>query len=112
MIVLEKADAKIWAMTDILEMIDENLVEMIEENLAETTDFLEKKKESAIVTCADCGTECEVPFVPKTDRPVYCSDCFRQNKPEDSRDDRFSRNDRERVSRDDRRSRNDRDSQR
>ena len=64
------------------------------------------RKESATVTCADCGTECQVPFVPKTDRPVYCSDCFRQNKPQDSGSDRYSRNDREsRYSRNDRESR-------
>ena len=54
------------------------------------------------MTCADCGTECEVPFVPKTNRPVYCSDCFRQNKPDDSRNDRFSRSDRESNRRDSR----------
>ena len=30
--------------------------------------------------CAACGKECKVPFEPKTDRPVYCSDCFRANK--------------------------------
>ena len=63
------------------------------------------RRESATVNCADCGTECEVPFVPRTDRPVYCSDCFRQNKPQDSRSDRFSRDDRRRESsRDERRS--------
>ena len=70
----------------------------------------DNNRESATVTCADCGTECEVPFVPKTDRPVYCSECFRQNKPQDSRDDRYSRNDRNSRSRDDRYSRNDRNS--
>lgn len=26
--------------------------------------------------CADCGNECEVPFQPNQDKPVYCSDCF------------------------------------
>ncbi|MCL0041343.1 zinc-ribbon domain containing protein [Dehalococcoidia bacterium] len=26
--------------------------------------------------CAACGSECEVPFQPRGDRPVYCSDCF------------------------------------
>jgi CxxC-x17-CxxC domain-containing protein len=26
--------------------------------------------------CAECGGEAEVPFVPKTDKPVYCSSCF------------------------------------
>ena len=41
----------------------------------------EKHNEPAIVTCSDCGRECEIPFVPKHDRPVYCSDCFKRNKP-------------------------------
>ena len=49
-----------------------------------------RRGESATVTCADCGTECEIPFVPKHDRPVYCSDCFRQNKAQDSVDDHYS----------------------
>ena len=31
-------------------------------------------------TCANCGKECKVPFEPKTDRPVYCSDCFARIK--------------------------------
>ncbi|WP_409967893.1 zinc-ribbon domain containing protein [Bengtsoniella intestinalis] len=26
--------------------------------------------------CAECGTTCQVPFQPRNDRPVYCSDCF------------------------------------
>jgi len=26
--------------------------------------------------CADCGKDCEVPFRPSGDKPVYCSDCF------------------------------------
>ncbi len=62
--------------------------------------------ESTTVTCADCGTQCQVPFVPRTDKPVYCSDCFRQNKPQDSRDDRNSRSSyRRESSRDNSRSR-------
>jgi CxxC-x17-CxxC domain-containing protein len=28
--------------------------------------------------CASCGKECKVPFEPKNDRPVYCSDCFKK----------------------------------
>lgn len=27
--------------------------------------------------CAQCGKDTEVPFQPRGDRPVYCSDCFR-----------------------------------
>lgn len=26
--------------------------------------------------CASCGRETTVPFIPREDRPVYCSDCF------------------------------------
>jgi len=32
------------------------------------------------VVCAECGKETEVPFEPREDRPVYCSDCFRKVK--------------------------------
>jgi CxxC-x17-CxxC domain-containing protein len=28
--------------------------------------------------CAQCGKETQVPFKPSGDRPVYCSDCFKQ----------------------------------
>ena len=28
------------------------------------------------VTCANCGNEAQVPFQPRDDRPVYCSDCY------------------------------------
>jgi CxxC-x17-CxxC domain-containing protein len=31
--------------------------------------------------CASCGSACQVPFQPRQDRPVYCSDCFSKNKP-------------------------------
>jgi CxxC-x17-CxxC domain-containing protein len=27
-------------------------------------------------TCAQCGQEAQLPFEPRTDKPVYCSDCF------------------------------------
>lgn len=32
--------------------------------------------------CADCGCDCKIPFEPKTDRPVYCSECFTRVKEE------------------------------
>jgi CxxC-x17-CxxC domain-containing protein len=31
--------------------------------------------------CVDCGNDCEVPFQPKTDKPVYCKKCWTQHKP-------------------------------
>ena len=79
-------------------------------------------REDTTVTCADCGDQCTVPFVPRSNKPVYCSDCFRQYKPDDSSNDRPSRDDRgsrysrddrgSRYSRDDRGSRNSRDNSR
>lgn len=33
------------------------------------------------VKCAQCGKDTEVPFEPRGDKPVYCSDCFRKIKP-------------------------------
>ena len=31
-------------------------------------------------TCAECGKECEVPFKPSQDRPVYCRECFQKKR--------------------------------
>ena len=43
----------------------------------------ERKMYKAV--CAECGQDCEVPFVPKGDRPVYCKACYsnirKQNSP-------------------------------
>ncbi len=36
------------------------------------------RREMHTVTCANCGKPAQVPFVPRGDRPVYCSDCFSQ----------------------------------
>jgi CxxC-x17-CxxC domain-containing protein len=33
---------------------------------------------STQVVCDNCGKETHVPFVPRGDRPVYCSDCYNQ----------------------------------
>jgi CxxC-x17-CxxC domain-containing protein len=33
------------------------------------------------VKCAQCGKDTEVPFEPRSGKPVYCSDCFRQMSP-------------------------------
>jgi CxxC-x17-CxxC domain-containing protein len=30
--------------------------------------------------CAECKKECEVPFKPREDRPVYCKECFSKRK--------------------------------
>ena len=31
--------------------------------------------------CAECGQATEVPFEPRTDRPVYCRTCFARRSP-------------------------------
>jgi len=32
------------------------------------------------VVCAECNKECEIPFKPSGDRPVYCKECFSKRK--------------------------------
>ena len=32
------------------------------------------------VKCSSCGKQTEVPFKPSGDRPVYCRECYMQNK--------------------------------
>ena len=34
-------------------------------------------REYFAVLCSSCGNQAQVPFKPRMDRPVYCSDCFR-----------------------------------
>ena len=43
----------------------------------------ERQMFSAI--CSSCGKEALVPFQPRSDRPVYCSDCFATQRGETSR---------------------------
>ena len=39
-----------------------------------------RPREMLMATCADCKKECEVPFKPSGDRPVYCKECFSKRK--------------------------------
>ena len=39
-----------------------------------------RPREMFTVVCADCGTETQVPFQPRNERPVYCRDCFENHK--------------------------------
>lgn len=45
--------------------------------------------------CSKCGKECEVPFRPTGDKPIYCNDCFGANRDrgEARGGDRFPRKD-------------------
>lgn len=40
------------------------------------------RREMHRATCGECGKDCEVPFRPSGDRPVYCSDCFDRRRNE------------------------------
>ena len=68
----------------------------------QNNDYRQRSLHKAV--CADCGKECEVPFRPTGDRPVYCRDCFgkrkaasgpfnekRDNKPERARPEHHAR---------------------
>lgn len=35
-----------------------------------------QRREMHSAICAECGAQAQVPFVPRNDRPVYCSNCF------------------------------------
>src|ERR1044071_1900117 len=38
------------------------------------------QREMPTAVCASCGKDAQVPFVPRGDKPVYCSDCFQQQR--------------------------------
>ena len=37
-------------------------------------------REQYETVCAECGKPTTVPFVPKSDRPIYCSECFAKHR--------------------------------
>ncbi len=43
------------------------------------------QREMYTTTCSSCGKEAQVPFVPRGDKPVYCSDCFQSQRQSNSR---------------------------
>ena len=47
-------------------------------NSFNSMNFGERKMHKAV--CAECKKECEVPFKPSEDRPVYCKDCYQKHK--------------------------------
>lgn len=41
---------------------------------------LKAEREMHVITCDECGAEAQVPFKPKNDKPVYCSECFAKHR--------------------------------
>lgn len=50
-----------------------------------------ERPEMFTATCDQCGRECQVPFRPSGDKPVYCSDCFESKRDDGDRDSRSPR---------------------
>jgi len=46
-------------------------------------------KEMFDAKCADCGNDCQIPFRPRGDKPVYCRECFQDHKPEQRSESRY-----------------------
>ena len=40
------------------------------------------EREMFTATCSSCGKDAQVPFRPTSGKPVYCSDCFRTQRPQ------------------------------
>jgi CxxC-x17-CxxC domain-containing protein len=39
------------------------------------------EREMFSAKCSQCGQEARVPFQPRSDKPVYCRDCFQSRQP-------------------------------
>jgi len=42
--------------------------------------FNDRPREMHKAVCSECKKDCEVPFKPKEDRPVFCKECFMKQK--------------------------------
>lgn len=51
--------------------------------------YRREASEMHTATCASCGGEAQVPFVPRGDKPVYCSNCFQSQRPARSSNSRW-----------------------
>jgi len=40
----------------------------------------DRPREMFDAKCADCGNDCQLPFKPREDRPVYCRECFQNHR--------------------------------
>lgn len=47
--------------------------------------FERRSAEMHDVVCAKCGKDCQVPFKPTSDKPVFCNDCFKSESPRSER---------------------------
>jgi CxxC-x17-CxxC domain-containing protein len=45
-----------------------------------STGYGRPERQMYTAVCSDCGGEARVPFQPRGDKPVYCSDCFSRQR--------------------------------
>lgn len=70
---------------EVEEETEEKEEESTEEEKEEAPQAGEKDKfgrQMFNVKCSDCGKDCQVPFKPSGDRPVYCRDCYQKHRPQ------------------------------
>ncbi len=48
--------------------------------------FDRRPREMHKATCAECKQECEVPFKPSGDKPVYCKECYAKKQDSEDRE--------------------------
>jgi CxxC-x17-CxxC domain-containing protein len=49
--------------------------------------FERRERQMYPAVCAECGQDTQVPFEPRGDKPVYCSNCFESRRPTSYGDD-------------------------
>ena len=52
-----------------------------ERNGSSGSSYGSRQQQMFSAVCAECGKDTQVPFEPRGDKPVYCSDCYRKVKP-------------------------------
>ncbi|MBS7615650.1 DEAD/DEAH box helicase [Candidatus Bathyarchaeota archaeon] len=60
-----------------IKALTKTTIKELENNIQ--TEFDEQPKKYMAV-CAECGAECEIPFKPDPNRPVYCHECWEKQK--------------------------------
>ncbi len=48
--------------------------------MAKLHQIMSEERKMYPIKCSDCGTDAEVPFDPKPDRPVYCKECLPKHR--------------------------------
>ena len=48
--------------------------------MAKLGEIMSEDRKMYPIKCSDCGTDSEVPFEPKPDRPVYCKECLPKHR--------------------------------